>query len=89
VGRAHHEGVVAAPSVLNSGEGRRFGDQQWTRGKYTQWGASWGAFGRPTSYEKVEAEGGSHSMDPCQSKEEMERGGWLEVTTRQEEERGW
>jgi hypothetical protein len=49
---------VVALSGLNSNEGRRFDDRRWTRGKYTQRAVSWGAFARPTSCEKMEAEGG-------------------------------
>jgi hypothetical protein len=74
MGRAHHEGAVAAQSVSNSGEGRCFDDRQWTRGKYTRRGASWGAFGRLTSCEMVEVEGG-HARWLLAEAIEMERGG--------------
>jgi hypothetical protein len=88
-GVAHHEGAVAAWFVSKSSEGRRFDDRWWTRGKYMQRGESWGAFGRPTLREEVEAEGeGLRSVAPCQSRENNRERGQLGAATRQEEERG-
>jgi hypothetical protein len=67
--RAHHEGPVVAQSVSNFNEGRRFDDRRWR-------GVSWGAFGLPTSCEKVEAEGGGHARRLLtEAGEKMERGG--------------
>jgi hypothetical protein len=77
---------VAAQSGSNSDEGRRFDDRRWTRGKYTRRAVSWGAFARPTSCEKMEAEGVALGGYLPKQRGKLRDGGWLTAAMRQEEE---